>query len=1294
MTTARTGIKAVKAALSIVQGARLWLKFGHGRFVMLRRDGHEWVLHHTRLEISKDEAKQKGYAEEVRSRSRSISFEGRADGLAELMHISKAQNGGIFWVPAAIDANLPLKEAITQSDHIGCEIDDVDHAEQLQRYQWFEQISGLSYGLQLSSGSKSIHSHIFLNKPAAVDTVVRLRRLFVACLLGDPAVTRPHQPMRFPGFFRREKGNYQELLAVSEARYSLAEVERGLQAAYADLGWQFPATLSDELWTDIQRKLKADLPEDKKRKAIAALLDRGNAWYEQQAIERAKRQQAQQVRFARQQLDGQFSLFDAVNQVEQRLGATEAFNAPAHDWEFSGSNHARGRCQWHPGKTNSAWLSQSDGKWTYHCPTCTDDRPISAFQYWIYDRRGVGRMPTGKDWVIAAKEWLSLHGVSVPERKLTPKLQRAADSGESPEHKQSAAEWARQQKLERDRRAYAKLAEMLGIEANVDMNSEGYKKTARDRFFEPLKRQLHYETHGQLISGFASEMRPGVDGRSLIAYNCSQGTGKSNNALVPPALRVAKNGERVLIIVPTRGLAKEFKGRINERAGQDIAATHLDSNYYSMAITVTCPESVYKFKGQKFSLVQIDEANEVLHRIESAELGNAGPQSLAAFRKLLASTNTVAIATAAMSGRTLAAVQAIGGFTPVETQLQRRIRPKTQMTLIEYSNFYQWLQRIIEALSSGQRVSIPTGSQGKGRTIDRVLRAFFPEKNGLVIDGAATLQNQRSQFLADPDAFLEKTRPDWFIYTPVINSGVSIEGRHFDIQCEYATPHEGAQSISQRGERIRSAIGRDGAVTERHIYFSQRGAPTLEAYPDALNWQYWAEELSDHADAPIGAAAALAKALGAEKALKPLREDAQKFMAMRSNLPHFLALKSFEIIYKRELLREDWRRYGWQVAQVAKPDKTEAKQLESLQAFCEKIRIGLIKQQGRSLKKTQTRESEGDIEEINNPFQAARATKLQLEKLLGKDYLAAQDSNFFTAWAADKSAANPGVRSVVRSQLLQLAVSDPDCWQQIEKMKAFKFLAGKPAAGSETLWHLPELPAPARDIEMASIISRCPGVAEVVSGRTEQWTNKDPQVLAAGLYLIAHEKQISANTKRTGLIKGAKFSEQMAPAALFNKALELMGYVPKKDRRQGSGQRLNVYRLEVTDDSVDELERRKRDGESRIRIFKAELKAVRARSRSSINAAAKKQIVARALSWVSKEMGEEVRKAIAAIKQRHTVLKKEALSKLGDALQKGADFSSYEADQIALMKRISPPIPLNSCVEHKKAIPLQLGISP
>ena len=208
-----------------------------------------------------------------------------------------------------------------------------------------------------------------------------------------------------------------------------------------------------------------------------------------------------------------------------------------------------------------------------------------------------------------------------------------------------------------------------------------------------------------------------------------------------------------------------------------------------------------------------------------------------------------------------------------------------------------------------------------------------------------------------------------------------------------------------------------------------------------------------------------------------MNQELEKFAGMRPNLSHFMALKTFEIVFKKELLHEDWKRFGWAVTNAGKPDAQQTQELEQLKAFCDRVRIGLIKQQGRTLKKTQTRDAESELDEINNPFQAVRAAKAQLEKRLGKDYLSQQDDQFFTACAADEAASNPGIRAVVRAQLLKIAVSDPNCWQQIDRMKALKFIAGKPDAEADLFWSLPELPASARDIELVSIMARCPGIA-------------------------------------------------------------------------------------------------------------------------------------------------------------------------------------------------------------------------
>lgn len=67
-------------------------------------------------------------------------------------------------------------------------------------------------------------------------------------------------------------------------------------------------------------------------------------------------------------------------------------------------------------------------------------------------------------------------------------------------------------------------------------------------------------------------------------------------------------------------------------------ATYLRTNYCSAAIVVSCLELAYEFKAQHFDPIQIDEANEILHRIESTKLGDVELQSLAAPKKHLSTT--------------------------------------------------------------------------------------------------------------------------------------------------------------------------------------------------------------------------------------------------------------------------------------------------------------------------------------------------------------------------------------------------------------------------------------------------------------------------------------------------------------------------------------------------------------------------------------------------------------------------------------------------------------------------------
>jgi hypothetical protein len=809
ISSPKIGLSAIEAALSVIKGDRLWLKFKDDRFFQLVRDGEGWRLHDTKLEISKKEVEAKGYGSDIRSESRSISLDGQSDGLEKLLDISRTEEtekGGVFWIPAGIDANLPLKECIKQADVLSCEIDDASRDEQLERYQWFSSVSGLAYGLQLSSGSKSIHSHVFLDEPAPIDTVVRLRRLFVLCLLGDPAVTRPHQPMRFPGFYRIDKGNYQELLALSEARYSLVEVEQGLQSAFADLGWAVPVTLSDALWADLQRTLKnKELASHEKQEAIARLLERGDEHYQQQARERAERQQAQQIRFAQQQLSGEFSLFDAIAQIEQRLSPIESFNAAAHDWDFSGHNHARGMCEWHPGTTNSAWLSQVDGKWVFHCPTCTDDKPISAFQYWLYNQRGVGQMPTGKDWADSAKEWLALHGVTLPEQQRPPS---AAGFGKS------ASKPILKAKAERKSTSAVSEVQKLDNSHNRGEKAKKPKKANKAKVDPETQAKLdHYErihaaasklslqpdliiTSQYLPKGELPE--PG----SLLLIDAPMGTGKTASQLkgIVEQHKAKYPNAKILSLVSRNVLGRQQATELGLIHQESIQGEHGDSPSW-----VGCPNSLYQIRLKNIpegSLLLLDEMEALIrYLLCSSTLKDDRLLIIGRFRDwvrhILRNDGFIVGCEDGLSDLSLNFLKEIIGFEfPIKFIKSEWKNPEPYPVSI-FTSSSAW----VESLPS-ENIVIASDAIAQVRELAEIL----PDSKTIVASGDTSQTDEIKGFANNPDLFL-RANPSKInlIYSPTLAEGVSITEPRYDVRGGYFV-HLPPRDIKQQLNRYRGVV--------------------------------------------------------------------------------------------------------------------------------------------------------------------------------------------------------------------------------------------------------------------------------------------------------------------------------------------------------------------------------------------------------------------------------------------------------------------------------------------------------
>ncbi|NET16198.1 MAG: hypothetical protein F6K08_26920, partial [Okeania sp. SIO1H6] len=245
LTTSLTGKAAFDKFLSIFGSGTIWLKTGHSDFWRGEiTDGN--------CTICKTKKTDKGDRELI----------GKPHTFDKLRRISEYKPGGAFFIPGR-PSDAPLKEFHTGSNLVSCEMDNGTTEEQSARIEWFSSTSGLDWALIIGSGGKSKHPHLKASEWLDVEQRLYLQKLLNMAMRSDPAVNNPHQPMRIPGFYRKEKEKEQTLDYYSYSAYSYEQLLESISKVFVALGWKIPGpeqlTREGEgtaLWGEVQRVLK------------------------------------------------------------------------------------------------------------------------------------------------------------------------------------------------------------------------------------------------------------------------------------------------------------------------------------------------------------------------------------------------------------------------------------------------------------------------------------------------------------------------------------------------------------------------------------------------------------------------------------------------------------------------------------------------------------------------------------------------------------------------------------------------------------------------------------------------------------------------------------------------------------------------------------------------------------------------------------------------------------------------------------------------------------------------------
>jgi len=210
-------------------------------------------------------------------------------------------------------------------------------------------------------------------------------------------------------------------LRVSDRRYTPDDLTCAFDRWFEYKGWAFPNTISSSWWSEAWRPLFASkntvLPS-LKYSQTKEFLDEGDAAYLRR---RAAESEQHRDRIANLPAIAGQKISDLVQSCCDRAGVGDFDGV---DWQGSGG-HYRGQCPFHEGKSgNSAWLSNANGAFRFHCSSCTDDSPRTSFEFMVA-RSGLSSIDSaiglkGRDYVEAAKVFLSNYGVSLPEKPKEP----------------------------------------------------------------------------------------------------------------------------------------------------------------------------------------------------------------------------------------------------------------------------------------------------------------------------------------------------------------------------------------------------------------------------------------------------------------------------------------------------------------------------------------------------------------------------------------------------------------------------------------------------------------------------------------------------------------------------------------------------------------------------------------------------------------------------------------------------------------------------------------------------------
>ena len=326
----------------------------------------------------------------------------------------------------------------------------------------------------------------------------------------------------------------------------------------------------------------------------------------------------------------------------------------------------------------------------------------------------------------------------------------------------------------------------------------------------------------------------------IIGLKAAKGTGKTEwlAKQITPAI---KRGQSVLVVTHRIQLAKALADRFGINHIEEVRSSATGGLFgYALCVDSLHPKSQARFNPEAWegAAIVIDECEQVLwHLLNSNTCKSNRVAILETFERLMttvaSSGGTIYLSDADLSPVSIEYIRTLTNNQMPLSLIINSHKPK-QRTLITYTNEGQLVKQAMAAIKRGENIIIHCSSQKvkskwSPQNIHKVLLKHFPELKVLVIDRETVAEKGHPAYACIENINQVVINYQVVLASPTIETGISIDGHHFDSVWAIANGVQTVDGFCQAIERVRADLPRHISISNKAIQRIGNGGISIKS---------------------------------------------------------------------------------------------------------------------------------------------------------------------------------------------------------------------------------------------------------------------------------------------------------------------------------------------------------------------------------------------------------------------------------------------------------------------------------